>query len=399
MKKHLLALAVFILAAALIHADELGGSLVSQLDTAVRVAAGNLNKKLIEEKAGNVAVGQFSYRGTTVPLGSYWINQLTGELANIPNRAYIILSGGPAGADWTISGEIIEVAADTIRVYIRLIRTENRAVEASFTFDLERSEQINGMLFSAESQGGRSSSIVVPDSLEPDSFEHPIPYEIGVDDNALVISRTLHYDDEDFFLLIPENGQLVMETTGSVDTFMEFYDAETRERLAQNDDGGSGGNARIRYNVQAGKRYIAKVRGYDSSETGAYGFRAYMQVQVMLAPDEYEPDNDAASAKQIEIGTSQQHTFHNSNDEDWVKFQITQPGRYVIRARGINSNRLDTYIELFDSNLNLIGNDDDGGEYLDSRMSVYLQIGLYYLKAECFNENPDQPYAISIMNE
>jgi hypothetical protein len=186
-----------------------------------------------------------------------------------------------------------------------------------------------------------------------------------------------------------------METTGGVDTFMEFYNAETRQKLAEDDDSGRGNNARIRYSVQAGKRYIAKVRGYDN-DTGQYGFRAWLQVQVRLTPDEYEPDNDSASAKQIEIGTSQQHTFHTPNDVDWVKFQITQPGRYTIRARGVNSNRLDTYIELFDSNLNPIGEDDDGGESLDSRLYLHLESGLYYLKAECLDESPNQPYTISI---
>jgi len=400
MKKYPLAITALILAITSVHAQGSGqiqssernvGSFNSTLDTAVKTAADGLNKKLIEGNAGKVAVEQFAYRGSAVALGSYWVNQLTGELANIPNRSYVILSGGPAGADWTISGEIIE-AADTIRLYTRLIRAENRAVEASFYSDFERNEQINRMLLPGESQSSRSSSVSI-DSMEPDSFDDPVLYEIGADDSAQVVNRTLHNGDEDFFLLIPENdGQLTMETTGSVDTYIEFYNAETRERLGQNDDGGSGNNARFRYGVQAGKRYIVKVRGYESGDTGSYGFRAY---QVRLAQDEYEPDNDPASAKQIETGTSQQHTFHSYNDEDWVKFQITQPGRYIIRTRGINSNRLDTCIELFDSNLNLIDEDDDGGESLDSLLSPRLENGLYYLRVRCISD-PDQPYTISI---
>ena len=163
------------------------------------------------------------------------------------------------------------------------------------------------------------------------------------------------------------------------------------------DDEGS--NARIRYRVQAGKRYIAKVRGYSGS-TGSYGFGAYFQAPIRLSPpDEYEQDNDSSSAKEIQIGTSQQHTFHNSDDVDWVKFQITQPGRYVIRARGVNSNRLDTNIELYNSNMKLIDEDDDGGENLDSRLSLRLENGLYYLKIECFDDNPNQPYTVSVTAE
>jgi hypothetical protein len=521
MKKYIFTVPILILAMTLVHAEglsesreQIAGSPVPQLDTTIKTVASGLHRKLVEVKAGKVAIGQFAFRGAEVPLGAYWLNQLTGELANTSNRTYSILSGGLAGAEWIISGEIIEVA-NAVRLYTRLIRAADRAVEASFQSDFERNEQINVMLSSGTSQGGRSSSVVM-DSMEPDSFDSPVPYQIGADENAAVVNRTLHNGDEDFFLLISENdGQLTMETTGSTDTYMEFYNAETREKLAQNDDGGSGGNARIRYSVQAGKRYIAKIRGCDSSDvgnygfrawifiratpsnsfdnpisyeigvddsaplvnrtlnrededfyllipandgqliaettgnvdtymelynaetkqkltedddggraenarirhgvqagnryiarvrgyggdTGQYGFHAYIQVQVRLTPDEYEPDNESTSAKQIEIGKSQQHTFHNSEDVDWVKFQITQPGRYTIRTRGINSNRLDTYIELFDSNMRPIDQDDDGGDGVDSRLSLRLENGLYYLKVECLNENPDQPYNISIEAE
>jgi len=408
MKKKLLFIPVFVLALT-VHAQGIiqseGSSTVNsvtEMDSAVKTLAVNLNKKFVDEKAKKIIIGQFAYRGNIVPLGMYWVNQLTEELANTPNRAYIVLSTGPADADWIISGEFIDTPNNTIRIYTRLIRTENRAVEASFHFDFERNGQINVLLSGGGGGGGggggRSSSVVM-DSMEADSFDNPVAYEIGADDNAPVVNRTLHDGDEDFFLLIPANdGQLVMETTGHVDTFMDFYNAETRERLAQNDDGGSNDNARIRYNVESGKRYIAKVRGFDG-ETGEYGFRAYLVVQVRLTADEYEPDNDSASAKQIEIGTPQQHTFHTSNDVDWVKFQITRAGRYTIRTRGVNTNRLDTYIELFDSNMNSIDEDDDGGENVDSRLTLRLENGTYYLKVEYLGENADQPYNISITAE
>jgi hypothetical protein len=529
MKKYLLVISIFIFAVVFIHAQGLGErqgieyrdsnpaapapASVSQLDMSVKTLAEGLNKKLGEVKAEKIAVGQFAYRGNIVPLGNYWTSQLTGELANMPNKSYVVLSGGLAGADYTISGEIIDTDSTAIRLYARLIRADNRAIEASFNFDFQKNPQVIGLLIAESGQSGRSSSSsVAPDALEPDDFDAPVPYEIGADPNVQVVNRTLHSGDEDFFLLIPaDDGQLLMETTGNTDTYMEFYNAETRERLAQNDDGGSGSNARIRYRVQAGTRYIAKVRGYssntgsygfraslavrtststfdnpvpyeigsdesaaivnrfldrddeeyfllvpandgqliaettgstdtymefynaqtrerlaqnddggrggnarirhdvqagtryiakvrgcDSSDSGAYGFHAWIQVQVRITPDEYEPDNNPDSAKLIEIGKPQQHTFHNSNDVDWVKFQITRPGRYVIRTRGANSNRLDTYIDLFDSELNPIDEDDDGGYSVDSRLSLDLESGLYYLRVECLDGNPDQPYNISI---
>jgi hypothetical protein len=398
MKKYLLVLFVFFLSVIAVYAQT-NTNPVPQMDAAIKTLADNIHKKLIEEKSEKIAVGVFTYRGNVVPICTYWINQLTEELTNKPQRPYTILSGGIAGTDRTISGEIVD-AANSIRIYTRIIRTD-RAIEMSSHFDLERNEHINVMISPISTGDNRSSSSsVAMDAYEPDSFDSPVTYEIGANESAPTMDRTLHNADEDFFLLIPaSDGRLIMETTGDVDTYMEFYNADTREKLAEDDDGGSRYNARIRYNVEGGKRYIAKVKGLSRSDMGSYGFRAYLQVQVRLTPDEYEPDDDSSTAKSIEIGVPQQHTFHNSNDVDWVKFQVTRAGRYTIRARGVNSNRLDTYIELYNSDLRKIGEDDDGGERLDARLSMRLENGLYYLKVFCLDDEPDQPYTISIVEE
>jgi hypothetical protein len=213
------------------------------------------------------------------------------------------------------------------------------------------------------------------------------------------MNRTLHEGDEDFFLLVPEKaGRVIAETTGSIDTYMHLYNYETRGELATNDDGASGDNARIRFTLQAGTRYLAKVRGYSERTNGSYGFRAYFYGES-LSPDQYEPNDDSSTANLIEVGTPQQHTFYHGDDIDWVKFQITQAGRYTIRARGVRSDRLDTFIELFDSNLNSIAENDDGGDNFDSRLSRQLQSGLYYLKVRCLDDDPDQAYTISIEAE
>jgi hypothetical protein len=178
---------------------------------------------------------------------------------------------------------------------------------------------------------------------------------------------------------------------------MELYNASTRELLDENDDGGNSDNARIRYNVRSGERYIAMVRGYSSSVRGSYSFRAYFPSTGALAPDAYEPDDDPSQAKTFEIGVSQSRTFHSGDDVDWVQFRITRQGRYLIQAAGVNNNPLDTYIELFDNNMNLIGEDDDGGESLTARLSINLSAGVYYLKVWCLNDEPDQGYTLSIV--
>jgi len=486
---------------------------VAQMDEAVKNLARDLHAKLSEKRAEKITISQFSYRESVPPFSSYWVNQLIGELTNIQGRSYIILSGSSSEADWTVTGEIVQ-AADIVRIYTRLIRASDRAIEGSFYSSFQRNEHINEMIsYSAASNNGAAAS-GGRDTREPDSWEAPVAFTIGSSPNATVMNRTVENGDEDFFLLVPErDGRLTMETTGSLDTFMHFYNLDTGDEIASNDDGGSssnarivqnvragtrylavvrgyssttngaygfrafmvvreGGsswenphayeigvgednitavnctiqsgdeeffllvpdrdgrlvvettgridtyiefysandrdeildenddgansyNARIRYNVHAGSRYIALVRGYDNSITGSFGFRAYFPGQA-LSNDEFESDDEPAQATTIEVGTPQQHTFHSGSDVDWVKFQVTRAGRYVIQARGVNNNRLDTYIELFDGNLNSIAEDDDGGDSLSSRISTHLSTGLYYIKAWCLDEEPEQGYILSV---
>jgi hypothetical protein len=242
---------------------------------------------------------------------------------------------------------------------------------------------------------------ISPRSAGSSSWGSPIPYEIGFQEDFPVVNFTLNEENEETYILIhpDRGGRIVFETTGSLDTYMYLYEYASRELLDENDDGASNYNARIRYIVEAGTQYLIKVRGYDSEDTGTYGFRAYFAGQGLLSPDEYESDNEPSSAGSVVIGTPQQHTFHSVDDVDWVTFQITRPGYYIIRTRGVNSNRLDTYIELFDANLNSIAEDDDGGSNRDSRLYLRLDSGLYYLKVWCLDDEPDQPYTISIIED
>ena len=250
MKKHLTAALIILLALGAVYAQNAGSS-VPRMDAAIKGIAGDINKKLSAERAAKIAIGQFTFENFIPILGSYWANHLAEELTNMPNKSFTVLSGGPSGADWTISGEIIELA-DIIRIYTRVIRSSDRSITAIFHSDFEPNVYTAGMLSSGDS-GGRSSYTPM-DSWEPDSWDNPVPVAIttGIEADriALDISRTLHDEnDEDFFILLPDrDGWLTMETTGNLDTFMELYDADTGGKLAEDDDSASSYNARIRYN-------------------------------------------------------------------------------------------------------------------------------------------------------
>jgi hypothetical protein len=511
MKKIIVFISVFLLVINITYSQNTESPIL-HMDAAVRILARDIHAKLVEKRAERVVIGQFTFQDGIPPLSTYWVNQLIGELINMPQRNYVVLSGNAADAGWTIVGEIVQ-AADIIRVYTRLIRLSDRAIEGSFHSSFQRNEHINNMISLTGTGTGTGTSSGIRDMWEPDSwdspvtftigtnpntpvmnrvltendedffllipdrdgrltiettgstdtfmhlynydtgieiasdddsgqgfnariilnvragtrylavirgfspsitgpygfraflivregassFDNPMSYEIGIgEDNVVTVNRTLQQGDEDFFLLIPDrDGRLTIETTGRTDTYMELYNANG-DLLDENDDGGQNTNARLRYNVSAGRRYIVLIRGFSPNITGNYGFRAFFPGTGLLPPDQYEPDDEPSQASFIEIGETQERTFHSANDVDWIRFQITRAGWYVINARGINNNRLDTYIELFDSNLNLIAEDDDGGDALSARLSVNLNVGTYYLKVWCLDEEPNQGYTVNI---
>ena len=251
---------------------------LQDVDNAIKTLAGNLHRKLSDERAQMVTLGQFTYMGNITQFSTYWVNQLTEELANMPNKSYNIFSTG-GSSQFIISGDIV-VVGEMVRVYTRLIRRENLAVVAAVNTNLPRDRYI--MMMFTSSVDRSSSSTAAMDEWEFDSFETPVAYDFltSTVGSAQIISRTLHNSDEDFFLIVPDsNGTLVVETTGDTDTYMELYYADDDDNVLEMDDdsGSSGTNAMVTFNVQAGRRYIAKVRGYSTDVTGSYGFRAYLR--------------------------------------------------------------------------------------------------------------------------
>jgi len=507
MKKLLVLIAALFLFAGAVYAQE-GDNTVQQMDDAVRSLARNIHAKLLEVRADKVLIGQFTFNESVPVFSTYWVNQLIVEVTNTPRRNYTVIAGGSASdATWTIVGEIVQVV-DVIRVYTRLVRVSDRAIEGSFFTSFQRNEHINNLIAAGSGMGGGITAagtsnwdspftytigsaptapllnrtltegaedffLLVPDrdgrltvetvsgidtymhlynydngeELAQDddsgqglnarivynvrsgtrylavvrgfrssvtgpysfrafiivregatSFNNPLVYEIGANESSVItVNRTLQEGDNDHFLLVPtRDGRLTIETTGRIDTYLELYNADTEELLDEDDDSGQSYNARIRYNVRAGSRYIALVRGYSNNVRGGYGFKAFFPGQGLQQPDEFEPDDEPAQAKPIAVGESQRRTFHSGDDVDWVRFQITRAGRYIISARGENNNRLDTYLELYDSNLNLIAEDDDGGDGLSARLSLQLAAGTYFIKVWCLDDEPDQAYVLSL---
>lgn len=349
---------------------------VPLLDKAVNTLAGEINGKLVAEKANAIEVGQFTYNGSIAPLGTYLTNQLTEDFANISNKPYSVISGRPADTQWTISGEIVEVAG-IIRVYTRLVRTQNRSIEAAFHSDFEHNQALARMMIIRESRGGSGSSSAPIDDWEPDSWENPVTYEIGVGEDTATMNRTIHNgEDEDFFLLVPDrSARLIVETTGDIDTYMYLYNYDDQEQIGEDDDGGQGANARIRRNVRAGTRYLAKVKGYGSSTAGNYGFKAYyLEGDASLSSWEVPVTYEIGSGNNARILS---RTLNESEDEDYFLLVPERDGRLTVET---TDNEFDTYMYFYNYDTKeLIAEDDDGGSGTNARIRYDVRAGVRYL--------------------
>ena len=111
-------------------------------------------------------------------------------------------------------------------------------------------------------------------------------------------------------------------------------------------------------------------------------------VSSASAMDSYEPDDSNDLAQVITTdGQVQSHSIDPAGDEDWVTFTVDSASAIVIETSGIgNDIDDDTVICLYDDQLNLIADDDDGGEDLFSRIETTVAGGTYYIRIHEYND-------------
>ncbi|MDR0463501.1 MAG: hypothetical protein LBG94_00120 [Treponema sp.] len=161
-----------------------------------------------------------------------------------------------------------------------------------------------------------------------------------------------------------QDGLLVVQTTGDTDTFLEAYDAGGNF-ISENDDGPNEYNASLILSVKHGNNYFFRLTGYDESISGPYKISA-----------------SYFALTQLNAGGS-----HSGNITDWdyKYFIFTAPrnGSLTIETSGST----DTYLCLYDENLEFLDYDDDGAEFPNDRIvhqvtsgkTYYIELGVYEL--------------------
>jgi len=155
-----------------------------------------------------------------------------------------------------------------------------------------------------------------------------------------------------------ENGFLSVETSGNIDTYLEAYD-NNRNIIIEDDDGGEELNAKAEFVAIAGRTYLFKLRGFNSSVTGP--FRVFASQRPM------------PQITELRIGS-----FHSGNiasgGDYWFSVRADMNGILTVETSG----DIDTMLDAYDSNFVYIDSDDDSGENYNAKIEIGVRNGITY---------------------
>jgi hypothetical protein len=195
---------------------------------------------------------------------------------------------------------------------------------------------------------------------------------------------------------VPGMGRLTVNSEGTLDTLLEVYD-KWEELIGRDDDSGYQGNAKVVADIFSASPVYIRASAYQGA-TGRYRLKTGFAPPTK--PDPFENDNTMSDAREIVPGDSQARNFTDAGDVDWALLRITRQGSYDIAARAAD-NYLDTFLQLFDDEGNLLGEDDDGGGYWNALLKTDLDPGTYYIRVSCIDKEPLErsEYTLSVLPE
>ncbi len=142
--------------------------------------------------------------------------------------------------------------------------------------------------------------------------------------------------------------------------------------VARDDDGGGDLNSRIMTILETGSYYIAV------SGLGTAGGRYALSLDRKDAPE-------AINAR-IQVGDTRRGSILFPSQRDRYTFSISSPEFLTITAATDNS-RLDTFLEVHDSQGNMVASDDDGGGGTNSLIRTQFMAGTYTVTVRSYSSS------------
>ena len=231
---------------------------------------------------------------------------------------------------------------------------------------------------------------VLVDGYEPnDSFDQAT----GVDIPSSVTADIDPYDDLDYFVLSTESGReyeanLTIWNNDGLKLIMTLYNAD-REYVGTSS--ASDSSTTLSWTANQSEYYL-RVEAASIVVTKTADYRLDIN-RVAATPtptntplpgaDAYEPNDTRETAYIFPVATSASATNANfvpsDSDEDWFSFYV-KTGRHY-RASTSNLSGVDTYLEVFDKDGNLVVADNDSGGGFASKAEWQAAYdGNYYIR-------------------
>lgn len=227
-----------------------------------------------------------------------------------------------------------------------------------------------------------SSEVIEMENDEPND---DLSTAIQLDLNETLETTFYPYNDIDYFKvsITPEQaeGTLNIQTLGSIDTTMELFSSNGTS-LINDDDGGIDSNARVSISdITPGDYYVlVQPHPYESSPLGTYGILANIIVDPLEPNDNFE---QATVIEYLDTEASTTHSlFSGPSDVDYFQITLSEATRIIMKT----ASSLDTKLELYNSDLTLLQEDDDSGEETNAQIVDHLEAGTYYIKVFLYSD-------------
>jgi subtilisin-like proprotein convertase family protein/V8-like Glu-specific endopeptidase len=111
------------------------------------------------------------------------------------------------------------------------------------------------------------------------------------------------------------------------------------------------------------------------------------------------PNADATRIKLTNGVGSATGNLESTGDRDAFKFTINEDGETTISLNAANGSEVDTYLRIYDTDGNLIHENDDAGGDLDSEVVANLTAGRYFATAGAYDDSGTGAYEISVEHQ
>ena len=184
------------------------------------------------------------------------------------------------------------------------------------------------------------------------------------------------------------------------DTQLCLYDAHGTELRCDDDSGPDKGARIILENAPANGTYFLKIDSYRANAAGTETGYALNVAEGPCTPDAQEPDNEQAAARKLTVdGQPIEHNFCPNDDADWVSFDAAANTPYLIETTPLGAD-VDTIIELYDADGNLLSGNDDYQPGTGSQIQHLAgTASTFYVRMRPFNPNSfgtGTEYSVSI---